>query len=74
MVAAPCRDASDSAGSSPVPEEGEEEEEEEGEEEGSPEGNDTEGTVTWQQAPTKKGQKNKNKSKGEPEGLHTESG
>ncbi|KAI4832967.1 hypothetical protein KUCAC02_015901 [Chaenocephalus aceratus] len=26
--------------------------------------NDTEGTVTWQQAPTKKGQKNKNKSKG----------
>ncbi|XP_033986286.1 poly(A)-specific ribonuclease PARN [Trematomus bernacchii] len=68
-------DASDSAGSSPIPEEeeeeeeekGEEEEEEEEEEEGSPEGNDTEGTVTWQQAPTsqgKKGQKNKKKSKG----------
>ncbi|XP_010792276.1 poly(A)-specific ribonuclease PARN-like [Notothenia coriiceps] len=74
-------DASDSAGSSPIPEEEEEEEEEEQEEqeeqeeeeeegeeeEGSPEGNDTEGTVTWQQAPTsqgKKGQKNKNKSKG----------
>lgn len=62
-------DASDSAGSSPIPEEEEEEEEQEQEEEeeGSPEGNDTEGTVTWQQAPTsqgKKGQKNKKKSKG----------
>ncbi|XP_078132024.1 poly(A)-specific ribonuclease PARN [Sander vitreus] len=50
-------DASDSAGSSPVPEE---EEEERG-----PEGNDAEGTVTWQQVHGKRGQKNKKKkSKG----------
>ncbi|KAF1394744.1 hypothetical protein PFLUV_G00004330 [Perca fluviatilis] len=48
-------DASDSAGSSPVPDE----------EERSPEGNDAEGTVTWQQVHGKRGQKNKKKkSKG----------
>lgn len=57
MVAVPCRDTSDSAGLSPVPDEEE-----------SPEGtdpvNDAEGTVTWQQATTvhgRKGQKNKKK-------------
>lgn len=63
MVVVPCRDSSDSAGLSPVPDEEEEEEEEE-----SPKGtdpaNDADGTVTWQQAPTvhgRKGQKNKKK-------------
>lgn len=56
MVAVPCRDSSDSAGLSPVPDEEE-----------SPEGtdpaNDAEGTVTWQQAPVhgRKGQKHKKK-------------
>ncbi|XP_034409821.1 poly(A)-specific ribonuclease PARN [Cyclopterus lumpus] len=53
-------DASDSTGSSPVPDDDEAEEKE------SPEGNDAEGTVTWQQAPAvhgRKGQKKK-KSKG----------
>ncbi|TNN46190.1 Poly(A)-specific ribonuclease PARN [Liparis tanakae] len=53
-------DASDSTGSSPVPDDEAEKEKE------SPEGNDAEGTVTWQQAPAvhgKKGQKKK-KSKG----------
>lgn len=57
MAAVPCRDSSDSAGLSPVPDD---------DDEGSPEGidpaNDAEGTVTWQQATTtKKGQKNKKK-------------
>jgi len=54
------RDASDSTGSSPVPDDEAEVEKE------SPEGNDAEGTVTWQQAPAvhgRKGQKKK-KSKG----------
>ena len=63
MVAVPCRDSSESAGLSPIPDDDEEEEEEE--EEGSPEGidpaNNSEGTVTWQQATTRKGQKNKKK-------------
>lgn len=62
MVAVPCRDSSESAGLSPIPDD-EEEEEEEGA--GSPEGidpaNNSEGTVTWQQATTRKGQKNKKK-------------
>lgn len=57
MAAVPCRDSSDSAGLSPVPDD---------DEEGSPEGtdpaNDAEGTVTWKQATTtRKGQKNKKK-------------
>uniref|UniRef100_A0A671TUH8 Poly(A)-specific ribonuclease PARN n=1 Tax=Sparus aurata TaxID=8175 RepID=A0A671TUH8_SPAAU len=64
MVAVPCRDSSESAGLSPIPDDDEEEEEEE-EEGGSPEGidlaNNSEGTVTWQQATTRKGQKNKKK-------------
>lgn len=64
-VAVPCRDASDSAGSSPVPEE---------EEERSPEGNNAEGTVTWQQVHGKRGQKNKKKkSKGVFVSEHFES-
>ena len=61
MVAVPCRDASDLAGLSLVPDEDEDEQ-------GSPEGtdpvSDAEGTVTWQQAPAanaRKGQKNKKK-------------
>uniref|UniRef100_A0A671TSI6 Poly(A)-specific ribonuclease PARN n=1 Tax=Sparus aurata TaxID=8175 RepID=A0A671TSI6_SPAAU len=52
------------SGLSPIPDDDEEEEEEE-EEGGSPEGidlaNNSEGTVTWQQATTRKGQKNKKK-------------
>lgn len=51
-----CRDTSDAAGLSPVPDEDEDEK--------SPEGNDADGTVTWQQASTvhgRKGQKNKKK-------------
>lgn len=62
MVSVPCRDSSDSAGLSPIPDD----------EDKSPEGTDpadnAEGTVTWQQATTghgRKGQKNKKKK---PEG------
>lgn len=54
MVSVPCRDSSDSAGLSPVPDD----------EDKSPEGNNADGTVTWQQATTvhgRKGQKNKKK-------------
>ncbi|XP_036949479.1 poly(A)-specific ribonuclease PARN [Acanthopagrus latus] len=53
-------DSSESAGLSPIPDE-EEEEEEEGSPEGIDPANNSEGTVTWQQATTRKGQKNKKK-------------
>ncbi|XP_073334194.1 poly(A)-specific ribonuclease PARN [Pagrus major] len=52
-------DSSESAGLSPIPDD--EEEEEEGSPEGIDPANNSEGTVTWQQATTRKGQKNKKK-------------
>lgn len=55
-------DASDSAGSSPVP--GDKEEE-------SPAGNDAEGTVTWQQAPTVPGRKGQKSKKKKSEGAES---
>lgn len=61
MVAVPCRDSSESAGLSPIPDDEEEEEEEGGSPEGIDPANNSEGTVTWQQATTRKGQKNKKK-------------
>lgn len=54
-------DSSESAGLSPIPDDDEEEEEEEGSPEGIDPANNSEGTVTWQQATTRKGQKNKKK-------------
>lgn len=60
MVDVLCRDSSDSAGLSPVPDE----EENPG---GTEPGNDADGTVTWQQTSTvqgRKGRKKKKKSEG----------
>lgn len=60
MLAVLCRDSSDSAGLSPVPDEEENPQ-------GTDPSNDADGTVTWQQASTvqgRKGRKKKKKSEG----------